>query len=380
MTKPLMGRQSFIQGVEVFHQAQRADQSVIFSKSTGGIRRTTLFERASDWLENLLKGDQHKTQWREFNALHARVHLIKQLNNEISMHISHQEAPVQYPNITDEINEASEKIVDELLRPSFKNSEERLATALALNSANKLGETPIEVALRHIKTINKNALSNPVQFEFIKLEVNHQVEQYSLDRLGDKAPIIPVTISSIISTELKPTASKHNLSKVTDLKILQDASHIEKRTGVIPRVALDIAKLMQRDELNLTQQKLLTQDEKYRIAGEVYTKAERYLYRYNSKNKTKDNQTKSLSVAKFIQAELTKQGEKIISQRPKFWGLNDSYKQQTEREIKEENAHRAQMGIQKLSPQDELAIIQMNRKQQNNMQPVVADRVRRRRP
>ena len=380
MTKPLMGRQSFIQGVEVFHQAQRADQSVIFSKSTGGIRRTTLFERASDWLENLLKGDQHKTQWREFNALHARVHLIKQLNNEISMHISHQEAPVQYPNITDEINEASEKIVDELLRPSFKNSEERLATALALNSANKLGETPIEVALRHIKTINKNALSNPVQFEFIKLEVNHQVEQYSLDRLGDKAPIIPVTISSIISTELKPTASKHNLSKVTDLKILQDASHIEKRTGVIPRVALDIAKLMQRDELNLTQQKLLTQDEKYRIAGEVYTKAERYLYRYNSKNKTKDNQTKSLSVAKFIQAELTKQGEKIISQRPKFWGLNDSYKQQTEREIKEENAHRAQMGIQKLSPQDELAIIQMNRKQQNNMQPVVADRVRRRHP
>jgi hypothetical protein len=380
MTKPLMGRQSFIQGVEVFHQAQRADQSVIFSKSTGGIRRTTLFERASDWLENLLKGDQHKTQWREFNALHARVHLIKQLNNEISMHISHQEAPVQYPNITDEINEASEKIVDELLRPSFKNSEERLATALALNSANKLGETPIEVALRHIKTINKNALSNPVQFEFIKLEVNHQVEQYSLDRLGDKAPIIPVTISSIISTELKPTASKHNLSKVTDLKILQDASHIEKRTGVIPRVALDIAKLMQRDELNLTQQKLLTQDEKYRIAGEVYTKAERYLYRYNSKNKTKDNQTKSLSVAKFIQAELTKQGEKIISQRPKFWGLNDSYKQQTEREIKEENAHRAQMGIQKLSPQDELAIIQMNRKQQNNMQPVVADRVHRRRP
>jgi hypothetical protein len=318
MTKPLMGRQSFIQGVEVFHQAQRADQSVIFSKSTGGIRRTTLFERASDWLENLLKGDQHKTQWREFNALHARVHLIKQLNNEISMHISHQEAPVQYPNITDEINEASEKIVDELLRPSFKNSEERLATALALNSANKLGETPIEVALRHIKTINKNALSNPVQFEFIKLEVNHQVEQYNLDRLGDKAPIIPVTISSIISTELKPTASKHNLSKVTDLKILQDASHIEKRTGVIPRVALDIAKLMQRDELNLTQQKLLTQDEKYRIAGEVYTKAERYLYRYNSKNKTKDNQTKSLSVAKFIQAELTKQGEKIISQRPKF--------------------------------------------------------------
>jgi hypothetical protein len=380
MTKPLMGRQSFIQGVEVFHQAQRADQSVIFSKSTGGIRRTTLFERASDWLENLLKGDQHKTQWREFNALHARVHLIKQLNNEISMHISHQEAPVQYPNITDEINEASEKIVDELLRPSFKNSEERLATALALNSANKLGETPIEVALRHIKTINKNALSNPVQFEFIKLEVNHQVEQYNLDRLGDKAPIIPVTISSIISTELKPTASKHNLSKVTDLKILQDASHIEKRTGVIPRVALDIAKLMQRDELNLTQQKLLTQDEKYRIAGEVYTKAERYLYRYNSKNKTKDNQTKSLSVAKFIQAELTKQGEKIISQRPKFWGLNDSYKQQTEREIKEENAHRAQMGIQKLSPQDELAIIQINRKQQNNMQPVVADRVRRRHP
>lgn len=380
MTKPLMGRQSFIQGVEVFHQAQRADQSVIFSKSTGGIRRTTLFERASDWLENLLKGDQHKTQWREFNALHARVHLIKQLNNEISMHISHQEAPVQYPNIADEINEASEKIVDELLRPSFKNSEERLATALALNSANKLGETPIEVALRHIKTINKNALSNPVQFEFIKLEVNHQVEQYNLDRLGDKAPIIPVTISSIISTELKPTASKHNLSKVTDLKILQDASHIEKRTGVIPRVALDIAKLMQRDELNLTQQKLLTQDEKYRIAGEVYTKAERYLYRYNSKNKTKDNQTKSLSVAKFIQAELTKQGEKIISQRPKFWGLNDSYKQQTEREIKEENAHRAQMGIQKLSPQDELAIIQMNRKQQNNMQPVVADRVHRRRP
>lgn len=375
-----MGRQSFIQGVEVFHQAQRADQSVIFSKSTGGIRRTTLFERASDWLENLLKGDQHKTQWREFNALHARVHLIKQLNNEISMHISHQEAPVQYPNITDEINEASEKIVDELLRPSFKNSEERLATALALNSANKLGETPIEVALRHIKTINKNALSNPVQFEFIKLEVNHQVEQYNLDRLGDKAPIIPVTISSIISTELKPTASKHNLSKVTDLKILQDASHIEKRTGVIPRVALDIAKLMQRDELNLTQQKLLTQDEKYRIAGEVYTKAERYLYRYNSKNKTKDNQTKSLSVAKFIQAELTKQGEKIISQRPKFWGLNDSYKQQTEREIKEENAHRAQMGIQKLSPQDELAIIQINRKQQNNMQPVVADRVRRRHP
>ena len=380
MTKPLMGRQSFIQGVEVFHQAQRADQSVIFSKSTGGIRRTTLFERASDWLENLLKGDQHKTQWREFNALHARVHLIKQLNNEISMHISHQEAPVQYPNITDEINEASEKIVDELLRPSLKNSEDRLATALALNSPKKLGETPIEVALRHIKTINKNALSNPVQFEFIKLEVNHQVEQYSLDRLGDKAPIIPVTISSIISTELKPTASKHNLSKVTDLKILQDASHIEKRTGVIPRVALDIAKLMQRDELNLTQQKLLTQDEKYRIAGEVYTKAERYLYRYNSKNKTKDNQTKSLSVAKFIQAELTKQGEKIISQRPKFWGLNDSYKQQTEREIKEENAHRAQMGIQKLSPQDELAIIQMNRKQQNNMQPVVADRVRRRRP
>lgn len=380
MTKPLMGRQSFIQGVEVFHQAQRADQSVIFSKSTGGIRRTTLFERASDWLENLLKGDQHKTQWREFNALHARVHLIKQLNNEISMHISHQEAPVQYPNITDEINEASEKIVDELLRPSFKNSEERLATALALNSANKLGETPIEVALRHIKTINKNALSNPVQFEFIKLEVNHQVEQYNLDRLGDKAPIIPVTISSIISTELKPTASKHNLSKVTDLKILQDASHIEKRTGVIPRVALDIAKLMQRDELNLTQQKLLTQDEKYRIAGEVYTKAERYLYRYNSKNKTKDNQTKSLSVAKFIQAELTKQGEKIISQRPKFWGLNDSYKQQTEREIKEENAHRAQMGIQKLSPQDELVIIQINRKQQNNMQPVVADRVRRRHP
>ncbi len=380
MTKPLMGRQSFIQGVEVFHQAQRADQSVIFSKSTGGIRRTTLFERASDWLENLLKGDQHKTQWREFNALHARVHLIKQLNNEISMHISHQEAPVQYPNITDEINEASEKIVDELLRPSLKNSEDRLATALALNSPKKLGETPIEVALRHIKTINKNALSNPVQFEFIKLEVNHQVEQYSLDRLGDKAPIIPVTISSIISTELKPTASKHNLSKVTDLKILQDASHIEKRTGVIPRVALDIAKLMQRDELNLTQQKLLTQDEKYRIAGEVYTKAERYLYRYNSKNKTKDNQTKSLSVAKFIQAELTKQGEKIISQRPKFWGLNDSYKQQTEREIKEENAHRAQMGIQKLSPQDELAIIQMNRKQQNNMQPVVADRVRRRHP
>jgi hypothetical protein len=204
------------------------------------------------------------------------------------------------------------------LRPSLKNSEDRLATALALNSPKKLGETPIEVALRHIKTINKNALSNPVQFEFIKLEVNHQVEQYNLDRLGDKAPIIPVTISSIISTELKPTASKHNLSKVTDLKILQDASHIEKRTGVIPRVALDIAKLMQRDELNLTQQKLLTQDEKYRIAGEVYTKAERYLYRYNSKNKTKDNQTKSLSVAKFIQAELTKQGEKIISQRPKF--------------------------------------------------------------
>jgi hypothetical protein len=77
---------------------------------------------------------------------------------------------------------------------------------------------------------------------------------------------------------------------------------------------------------------------------------------------------------------LTKQGEKIISQRPKFWGLNDSYKQQTEREIKEENAHRAQMGIQKLSPQDELAIIQINRKQQNNMQPVVADRVRRRHP
>ena len=100
MTKPLMGRQSFIQGLEIFDQAQRVDQSVIFSKSTGGIRRTTLFERASDWLENLLKGDQHKTQWREFNALHARVHLINQLNNEISMHISGPEVTVQQSNIT----------------------------------------------------------------------------------------------------------------------------------------------------------------------------------------------------------------------------------------------------------------------------------------
>jgi hypothetical protein len=162
MTKPLMGRQSFIQGLEIFHQAQRVDQSVIFSKSTAGIRRTTLFERASDWLENLPKGDQHKTQWREFNALHARVHLIKQLNNEISMYISDPEATVQHSSITNEINAASENIVDALLSSSFINSEERLAAAL--NIPKKLPGTPIEFALRHIKAINKNELSKPVQF------------------------------------------------------------------------------------------------------------------------------------------------------------------------------------------------------------------------
>lgn len=377
MTKPLMGRQSFIQGLEIFHQAQRVDQSVIFSKSTGTIRRTTLFERASDWLENLLKGDQHKTQWREFNALHAKVHLIKQLNDEISMHISDPEATVQHSSIAHKINMVSENIVDVLLSSSFINSEESLAAALKIPK--ELLGTPIEVALRHIKAINKNALSNPVQFEFIKLEINNQIEKYNREMSDKEALAIPVTISSIISTDLHPTTSANSLPNFTEVKLLQDASYVAKLGGVFPRVALDIAKLMERDELNSTPTHPLTQEKKYLIAGEVYAQAERYLRRSHSKNKTENIQTTSLSIATLIKKELVDQRKKTISQRSKFWGLNSAYKKQAKGEIEVENSRRAAMEIKKLPAKDELAIIDNNRDQQNNIRPVVADRVRKKR-